>query len=534
MGVSARRIGARDRPVISKTAALVLLLALALPACKILPTACRRSEGGADLARRHRLRSRAAWSRRCGTPRCCLISKPRPGPLPDVLALARKSPDEAGAKYGFRPKEGTSPWTLVAKIEGKIVAAETASRAATIDVDVDGDGKPDATIQIGPAMRGTALRDSLDFVSFNTFTNQIDFARFGKSFNQHVDRTLLQALPRDGLVGSQGHGRRRVRARKGRRAAARHAGDADPRAVVVSAATSAHAADDVVLRLEGVTKVYSGTIAVKGADFEIRRGAVNVLVGENGAGKSTLMKIIAGVEQPSAGRIVLDGKAVVLPQCRGGGRPRHRHRLPGAQFVRQPVRRRKHLRLARDNPAAARHRPSRAGTAGRRAAGAPGDGHRSAHAGRGAAHRPAAARRDRQGGVAGRPHPDHGRADLGPERRRGRDPLSCHRRPQGARRRHRLHLASPGGADPHRRLHHRVARRARHRPGAHGQCRRRLDRPPDDRLGRQGLRQVGRPCGRRRGVPRRGHHLAARHRRPFGRPRLAVARAGARSSASTV
>ena len=58
--------------------------------------------------------------------------------------------------------------------------------------------------------------------------------------------------------------------------------------------------EDVVLRLEGVTKVYSGTVAVKQADFEVRRGAVNVLVGENGAGKSTLMKIIAGVEQPDA------------------------------------------------------------------------------------------------------------------------------------------------------------------------------------------------------------------------------------------
>ncbi|WP_158816465.1 sugar ABC transporter ATP-binding protein [Methylocapsa sp. S129] len=68
--------------------------------------------------------------------------------------------------------------------------------------------------------------------------------------------------------------------------------------------------DDVILRLEGVTKVYSGTVAVKQADFEVRRGAINVLVGENGAGKSTLMKIIAGVESPTAGRILLDGEEV--------------------------------------------------------------------------------------------------------------------------------------------------------------------------------------------------------------------------------
>ena len=41
-------------------------------------------------------------------------------------------------------------------------------------------------------------------------------------------------------------------------------------------------------------------------------GKVNVLVGENGAGKSTLMKILAGVEQPTDGRVLLDGQPVVL------------------------------------------------------------------------------------------------------------------------------------------------------------------------------------------------------------------------------
>ncbi|MGA1803109.1 sugar ABC transporter ATP-binding protein [Rhizobium sp. HT1-10] len=70
------------------------------------------------------------------------------------------------------------------------------------------------------------------------------------------------------------------------------------------------AADNIILRLDDVTKVYSGIVAVKRANLELRRGAVNVLVGENGAGKSTLMKIIAGVEKPTIGRIILDGKPI--------------------------------------------------------------------------------------------------------------------------------------------------------------------------------------------------------------------------------
>ena len=82
------------------------------------------------------------------------------------------------------------------------------------------------------------------------------------------------------------------------------------RATSDPAVSDAADAEDVILRLEGVSKVYSGTVALKQTNFEIRRGAVNVLVGENGAGKSTMMKIIAGVESQTTGRILLEGNAV--------------------------------------------------------------------------------------------------------------------------------------------------------------------------------------------------------------------------------
>lgn len=68
--------------------------------------------------------------------------------------------------------------------------------------------------------------------------------------------------------------------------------------------------DEVILRAEDVTKAYGGVRALKGVTFEAYRGRVNVLVGENGAGKSTLMKILAGAERPSSGRILLDGEPV--------------------------------------------------------------------------------------------------------------------------------------------------------------------------------------------------------------------------------
>jgi len=76
--------------------------------------------------------------------------------------------------------------------------------------------------------------------------------------------------------------------------------------------TSAPAMTDVVMRAVGITKVYGPTHALKGVDFEVRRGTVTVLFGENGAGKSTLMKILSGVESPTSGRLELDGEPVTL------------------------------------------------------------------------------------------------------------------------------------------------------------------------------------------------------------------------------
>ena len=66
------------------------------------------------------------------------------------------------------------------------------------------------------------------------------------------------------------------------------------------------------LSIRGAVKVYPGTRALSNVDFDIRMGAVNVLVGENGAGKSTLMKVIAGVETLTLGQIEIDGKPVAI------------------------------------------------------------------------------------------------------------------------------------------------------------------------------------------------------------------------------
>jgi erythritol transport system ATP-binding protein len=69
---------------------------------------------------------------------------------------------------------------------------------------------------------------------------------------------------------------------------------------------------ETVLAARNVAKSYGSIHALKGVNFDIRRGQVTTLFGENGAGKSTLMKILSGVVQPTSGEIILDGEPVIF------------------------------------------------------------------------------------------------------------------------------------------------------------------------------------------------------------------------------
>jgi ABC-type sugar transport system ATPase subunit len=68
----------------------------------------------------------------------------------------------------------------------------------------------------------------------------------------------------------------------------------------------------VCLEARNISKQYPGVLALDNVSFTAWGGKINTLVGENGAGKSTLMKIIAGIEQPSAGNLYLNGQELNL------------------------------------------------------------------------------------------------------------------------------------------------------------------------------------------------------------------------------
>ena len=66
-----------------------------------------------------------------------------------------------------------------------------------------------------------------------------------------------------------------------------------------------------MLTLQGLVKVYPGPVAaLQGVDLEVPRGMFGLL-GPNGAGKSTLMRILAGLLEPTSGKVTLDGEDVL-------------------------------------------------------------------------------------------------------------------------------------------------------------------------------------------------------------------------------
>jgi spermidine/putrescine transport system ATP-binding protein len=64
------------------------------------------------------------------------------------------------------------------------------------------------------------------------------------------------------------------------------------------------------VRLDGVTKAFGGFVAVRELDLEIGSGEFFTLLGPSGCGKTTTLRMIAGFEQPTSGRVLIDGDDV--------------------------------------------------------------------------------------------------------------------------------------------------------------------------------------------------------------------------------
>lgn len=70
--------------------------------------------------------------------------------------------------------------------------------------------------------------------------------------------------------------------------------------------------NELIIQCENLVKIYSSkdteVMALQGLDLEISRGEICAVIGNSGSGKSTLLNMIGGLDSPSAGSIIIDGK----------------------------------------------------------------------------------------------------------------------------------------------------------------------------------------------------------------------------------
>lgn len=105
----------------------------------------------------------------------------------ELLDLLKSNEDEAGALYGIGANTIGSAWTFVVNGTGKVLEVNKESRAGIMLLDLEPyDGVADLTIQIGPVIKGSSIRDSLDFIKLDNFSNQVEFASLSKAFNALV------------------------------------------------------------------------------------------------------------------------------------------------------------------------------------------------------------------------------------------------------------------------------------------------------------------------------------------------------------
>lgn len=118
--------------------------------------------------------------------------------LTELVPALEEDADAAGEQYGVR--QGASPYNFAVRGEG------TAKQVDGNIVEVDVEGVPsDVTVslQIGPAINGSALRDASGLYDFNDFLNQVDYAGAGTALNNEVKTTVLKDLDRDTLDGKK-------------------------------------------------------------------------------------------------------------------------------------------------------------------------------------------------------------------------------------------------------------------------------------------------------------------------------------------
>lgn len=124
--------------------------------------------------------------------------------LPEVLKAVKEDPEKAGGKYGFRNASSGSAWSFIVKGSGKVLKVNAESRAGFMELDLAPyDGQVDIKLSIGPVFKGAAIRDSLAFINFDEFKNQIQYAQLANALNKKALDTAVATAKTDTMANQE-------------------------------------------------------------------------------------------------------------------------------------------------------------------------------------------------------------------------------------------------------------------------------------------------------------------------------------------
>jgi predicted lipoprotein len=109
--------------------------------------------------------------------------------LPTVLEALQANATEAERRFANQSSDGV--YNFMVKGRGKVVALNASSSDRLITIQLPGyKGQTTILMQIGPVIFGTALRDSLGFINFNQFSNQVQYQQVSDALNAQAARDL--------------------------------------------------------------------------------------------------------------------------------------------------------------------------------------------------------------------------------------------------------------------------------------------------------------------------------------------------------
>lgn len=175
---------------------VVCTILLSLPGCKIV----RRDQQVSGSPGVSENFDPVAYVATIWEPKVLPLFETKAVDIGQVIDLLKKDPDQAGKQFGHRPDVEGSAWNFVVKGTGHITVANTESKAGTLEIALESGNK--VTLQIGPVIRGSAIRDVLPFFSFKDVTNQIEFSQVSRALNDQAMANVKAALSPVPTVGS--------------------------------------------------------------------------------------------------------------------------------------------------------------------------------------------------------------------------------------------------------------------------------------------------------------------------------------------